>query len=180
MKILIAVLALFPAVVLGQQPPKAPAKSAPKKYAVDFRIVDRDYLRRVRSGDIKLPPNDPISKRERLRQAESEAVRSWIRDSDVGTEGLLPPFTIDVVQVSDKDNAIIEGGGDDHVWVAGFATKSMSDGRQTELPSATVKIGTHQYTTVIGGTKTIRSIELVELAGDTAPAKAGASAAKAK
>jgi len=149
--------------------PTAPAakQRQPKqkrRYAVDFSKVRKEYITKVRRGEISLPNPDFLPMNVRLMGAETEAVQAWVRNSAVDDVGLLPTFRIRIEQIIDETHAVVDGGGDERIWLSGFETKQWREQNDAMIPSAVVKIGTQKYHTVAGAAGTARSLVLQELA----------------
>lgn len=63
-----------------------------------------------------------------------------------------------IVQVIDKNTAIIGRNGRESVWAEGFSTDGATDGDSCEINCPVIVHGTKQYATVTGATKTILAI----------------------
>jgi hypothetical protein len=93
--------------------------------------------------------------------------RKWRGDHDTidDLERLLP---LRVLQVVDENNALVEwskrGDRDTTViWLKGFSTKNIADGKVLTISSPVKVTGTKRYTTPLGASNTVMLIEPFEV-----------------
>jgi hypothetical protein len=80
----------------------------------------------------------------------------------IGQVGILAPHKI--VQIVNKNEAIVEAGRDSWFLLKGVSTTGLVDGNSIESDKPIVFSGNYQYETVLGGTKTILKAETIDVA----------------
>jgi hypothetical protein len=79
---------------------------------------------------------------------------------EVGQKGkLLTNFNWTVMQVIDEDNMLVGLPAGQRLWVKGFKTEGLTDGKPFRISNIVKVTGTTTYKTAIGGTKTVFVIE---------------------
>lgn len=141
----------------AQKPHAKPAKSP--KPVVDLRAAHKEFLAKVKRGEVSFGFNDQIPMATRFKAVDRDAVFGWIHSIDVGAEGLLPSFEVKVCQVIDGENFITDIDEAEPIWFSGWDTSKWTDGQYVQLPDSQVKVGTHRYETAVGS-KTVRGVEL--------------------
>lgn len=137
-------------------------KSAKAKVAASRKIKGRErraYIDQWKPAQIKA--QDRLDYLESVKG--SQAPRLGASKIRVGALGVImrnnhDEYLPDVVQIIDDDEMIIRVI-DSWIWLTGFPTAQLTDGKRHRLGGAIWVNGTKTYTTAWGGTKTVFTAE---------------------
>jgi hypothetical protein len=84
---------------------------------------------------------------------------------EVGSVGVLrsdrwTPAKVKIVQVIDQSNLLVRASPSDTLlWLSGFPTGGLTDGKTTTCPNPVVVSGTRRYSNTLGSTNTVLVVE---------------------
>lgn len=116
---------------------------------LDLLVSERDFLK----GWEQTQRDQLEDAKERRKQLMAQA-NDWIGRPKVGAIGRLTTFR--VTQVIDATTMLVEiSGSESGLLIKGFDTSKCADGDEYSINVPVIISGTHQYETVIGGTRTV-------------------------
>lgn len=122
---------------------------------------------------LRLQKIDDLREQRDKNPRQSDKIDAEIKKLKAAKGHYLPPFEFKlgsfgvpaiaykVIQVVDRQNMIVEGYNNKWLWITHYSTEGISDGDDIVPDGLLYYAGTKQYTTVLGGTKTVHKISVL-------------------